>query len=480
MKIRTDFVTNSSSSSFISFGVLSEELVEFIHEVLGEEDSYEGTMLGLMLIKDGIVNITTTLDDHACYIFAQDYECGECGDHRTEGQIQFDNKLANAPDHLEGIIKTYLPRLTKGHEKRFHSLVYKAHAEENTACFTFIGQTDCFETVMFQKDDFPSVQKAELKARLEAAQSVLKFNRPRSFQINSCTFYLAGFEKEQHKKYAESLQMQGGIIEKDIHATTNCLVVNENAEQIPSAYKKAVAWNWKGKNICIINAAQLEKFLSAVVTPDSAKKKSSKTFSANDLKLVCADRAALTSFQVPGHVKNIGKGAFKGCTSLVNIVIPNSVTSIGQGAFSDCSGLKSIVIPNSVTSIGEAAFRGCSRLEHIIIPDSVTSIGPYAFALCFGLKNIIISRSVTSIQGTFERCTSLTSVVIPDSVTKIEWGAFWGCSSLERIIIPDSVTSIDSWAFKACSADLIIRTTSGSAAHEYAKKYNIKLELIEE
>lgn len=476
MKIRTDFVTNSSSSSFISFGILSEELVEFIHEVLGEENAYETYSVGMMYIKDDIVNITTILESHARYIFAQDYDYGDL---RTDRQRQFDNELANDPDHFEAIIRSCLPRLAKEQDERLHSLIYKAHAEENTVCFTFIGQTDDFEITMFEKSYFPSVEKAELKAQLEAAQSVLKFNRPRSFQIKNCTFYLAGFKKEQHKKYAESLQMQGGIIEKDIHATTNCLVVNENAEQIPSAYKKAVAWNWKGKNICIINAAQLEKFLSAVVTPDSAKKKSSRTFSANDLKLVCADRAALTSFQVPGHVKNIGQGAFKGCTSLVNVDIPNSVTSIGRYAFEDCSSLTSIEIPNSVTNIGEAAFRDCSRLEHIIIPDSVTSIGPYAFGGCSGLKNIIISRSVTSIQGTFERCTSLTSVVIPDSVTKIEWGAFWGCSSLERIIIPDSVTSIGSWAFEACSADLIIRTTSGSAAHEYAKKYNIKFELID-
>ncbi len=55
-------------------------------------------------------------------------------------------------------------------------------------------------------------------------------------------------------------------------------------------------------------------------------------------------------------VTEIGKDAFKGCTSLQSIEIHNSVTEIGDEAFRDCTGLLSIVIPNSVTVIGNYAF----------------------------------------------------------------------------------------------------------------------------
>ena len=78
-------------------------------------------------------------------------------------------------------------------------------------------------------------------------------------------------------------------------------------------------------------------------------------------------------------VIRIGEGAFRSCSSLMNINIPNSVTSIGEGAFSYCTCLTSINIPNSVTSIGEGAFQVCSNLTNITLPNFVTSIESYTF-----------------------------------------------------------------------------------------------------
>ena len=64
---------------------------------------------------------------------------------------------------------------------------------------------------------------------------------------------------------------------------------------------------------------------------------------------------------------------------LERIHIPSTVTSIERGAFSGCSRLMNIDIPSYTTSIGCDAFRDCSRLTRITIPSSVTSIGGGGF-----------------------------------------------------------------------------------------------------
>ncbi len=214
----------------------------------------------------------------------------------------------------------------------------------------------------------------------------------------------------------------------------------------------------------------------------------------------------ITKVVIPNSVKNIGNGAFSGC-SLTSITIPNGVTSIGDEAFSCCSltsikipdsvknigneafsfcSLTSITIPNSVISIGNEAFSECENLTSITIPNSVKNIGNYAFLNCrsllsiivdennkvydsrencnaiietstntliLGCKNTKIPNSVESIGiGAFSGCTSLTSITIPDSVKNIGEGAFYNCSSLTSIEIPNSVESIGNQAFQYCKS----------------------------
>ena len=168
--------------------------------------------------------------------------------------------------------------------------------------------------------------------------------------------------------------------------------------------------------------------------------------------------------------KDIGEGAFFGCSGLTNITIPDSVTSIGDWAFLECSGLTSVTIPDGVTSIGEGAFSDCDGLTSVTIPDGVTSIGEYAFSRCSGLTSITIPDSVGSIgDWAFSGCSGLTSITIPVSVTSIGGGAFSGCRGLTSVTIPDSVTSIGWSAFSKCSG-LITITYHGTMAQWRAIK----------
>jgi hypothetical protein len=77
----------------------------------------------------------------------------------------------------------------------------------------------------------------------------------------------------------------------------------------------------------------------------------------------------ITSITIPDSMRNIGKNAFYGLSSLTSVVIPNSVTEIGERAFYGCVSLQNIVIPNSVTNIRENAFSGCTSLTNFTMPD---------------------------------------------------------------------------------------------------------------
>ena len=87
-------------------------------------------------------------------------------------------------------------------------------------------------------------------------------------------------------------------------------------------------------------------------------------------------------------VTKIAARAFKGCTSITQIVIPDSVTEIGASAFEDCSGFTQFVIPNSVTIVGNNAFMNCTALTNVTIGSGVTSIGEGAFDYCTALSSI--------------------------------------------------------------------------------------------
>ena len=577
----------SYPAAFISFGILSEEIVKFIREVAGEKELYTCRyQIGAMKLTDDIVSVTTTIGRGPLYIYDCLYD-GDDDDTRTASQKKEDNKLANTPHVLHNNLWPFVADITPEQREALYTLVEKAHKDGNTVCSVFIASTDCFDVETYELREFPSGQKAALKA----AQSVLTFETPKYVEIQDKTFIFAGFESEDAIRLQALTKKHGGKIAEKLDKATNYLVVNDAAKKIPTEYKKAVKLKWEKKQtVGIFSGAYFEEMVNSFqsidgvlfvdngkvlqrypshsknetyIIPDGVTHIADDAFQGNRkvtsiilpnsvtsigvsafagcsrLETITIPNSVtsigeqafsscskLKSIVIPDSVTSIGKQAFWGCTGLKNITIPDSVTSIGEWAFHDCTGLKSVTIPDSVTSIGEWAFRGCSGLETIIIPNSMTSIGVSAFAGCTGLKSITIPDSVTSIEKSafrgcsnlesislpesvtsigewaFEGCTGLKNIIIPDSVTSIGGWAFEGCSNLESISLPDSVTSIGDCAFKGCSGlssitisasvtkidwsvfsgcdrSLVIHTTEGSTAHEYAKKNGIKVELTD-
>lgn len=113
------------------------------------------------------------------------------------------------------------------------------------------------------------------------------------------------------------------------------------------------------------------------------------------------------------------------------------------------------------------------RGKDVIIPDEVTVICNKAFDSRKSLRSVIIPNSVKVIGwAAFNLCTSLTSIEIPDSVTRIDAAAFCGCKNLQKIVIPQNVTEMFDTTFLDCKK-LVICTSKGSYAEQYARKYHI-------
>ncbi len=187
------------------------------------------------------------------------------------------------------------------------------------------------------------------------------------------------------------------------------------------------------------------------------------------------------------NVRNIGYGAFYACTRLATISLPRRLTKIedftfygcrslfqlgggkdcmpagvkeiGKGAFYGCSLLNFMDLSNGkVEKIGDRAFYGCTNMQTIDLGDDLTEIGERAFYQCSSLKEVIIPDGVTTIKNrTFYKCENLKSLTMGQKVETIDDYAFYSCSSLDKIELPDSVKSIGDKAFYNCKNVTVVR-----------------------
>ena len=163
-----------------------------------------------------------------------------------------------------------------------------------------------------------------------------------------------------------------------------------------------------------------------------------------------SDCANLESISIPDSVTSIGVGVFSECERLSNVSLPKAITRIENNLFQWCKSLKGINIPESVKEIGSSAFYG-TKLKEIVIPHGVNLIEDNAFANCHELSSIDISEDVSVIgHAVFSNCENLTSFTIPQGLTEISGSTFVGCKGLVCVTIPKSVKKIGSSAFSGC------------------------------
>lgn len=139
---------------------------------------------------------------------------------------------------------------------------------------------------------------------------------------------------------------------------------------------------------------------------------------------------------LPGNMKTLPQGMFKGCSSLSSVTLPQYLLSIDDYAFDGCSSLAEIKLPIYLNSLGYRALADCSKLTSLNLPSSLQSIGSYAFAGCNAMEriNANMAAPITASQSTFNGVDfSNCYLYVPTGAYQSYWLANgWG--SFEHII----------------------------------------------
>lgn len=196
------------------------------------------------------------------------------------------------------------------------------------------------------------------------------------------------------------------------------------------------------------------------------------------------DKSYADAFAIPTHIKTIADGAF--ASAQVNkITTTDSLCYVGQNAFLDCRQLTSIALGSAVKTLGRGPFRGCSSLKTITVhsqnehyavvdgilfdkqlssiircpqkaapktafPTSLRKVEAYAFEGCLKLKTITLPKgSVFVGKEAFSGCENLTAVSLPESLEYIANNAF-ARTGLTAVSIPDNVSFLGESAFAHC------------------------------
>ena len=146
------------------------------------------------------------------------------------------------------------------------------------------------------------------------------------------------------------------------------------------------------------------------------------------------DNSYVTDITIPEGVTAIKRCAFFGYAGLQSLKLPNSLKEIGDGAFYGCTSLTSTLSLPNVTSIGQWAFHSIGIHGTLNIPHSVTSLGDAAFRYCAGIDTLIIGNGIADINNQFIGCDGITYLQLGSGVKTLGSWAFDDSEKLKRIV----------------------------------------------
>lgn len=338
---------------------------------------------------------------------------------------------------------------------------------------------DKFVPEIIRCDDGAMMERLFSLLKKPDLDTVEKYIEAASGKVNVSAFLLdykaKNFtEAKVEKRHEEKTEMDLGLQERKLKDWKEIfkLSVKDGCVRI-SGYKKnepviEIPEIMEGNPVTVIgdNAFKGNTTVEQVVLPAGIISIGSSAFKG------CAK---LKCINIPDGVEEISMSAFEDCTELQSIDLPDSIQMIWANAFKGCTNLEKVRLPRKLNKISLGLFDGCAAIKEIYLPDSITAIYDYSFRDCKVLAAVNMPASLEVIgQGAFTNCRAITEIVLPDNVKTIETYAFRNCTKLTKIRIPANTKTVQSSAFNGCKK-LTVYAPAGSKAVSVAKKEKIPL-----
>ncbi len=464
MKIRTDFVTNSSSSSFVAVTVTKKDGTEIYGKTSMGSGYHEIPILYFYGDERDIIKEAIDASKSGIELCEKLYES-------LLDDIHSVHDTLDDIRELEGFEDVSVIRIIATQEgSNGGSLDYTYNMESRTG----EGKTGNIEWDYyddFEEEDITSMYDGVYGMNMDGdfiiKDGVLKEYKGKEATITVPNGVIGiGCNAFPYMSDVVEIYLPDSVKFIDRHGFSSCHRLKK--VQLP-------------KELECIGARAFEncRSLEEIEIPDTVVELGYKCFSGSGLKRM----------NIPKGVSKIKGGLFYNCKKLEGVTLPSGLTEIGADAFCGCENLKEIQIPKGVEIICDSAFWNCKNLEKIYLPSTVRKFFAGQIYYCDNLKAIEVdkeSKYLTSIDGVLytadlkrlikfppkKKCTEYTvdertlyigeyafekneyleKANLPSKLKAIGLDAFKESKALKEIDLPASLVSLGVEAFRNCKA----------------------------